>query len=51
MAGTRLGELASSSPSRTTRTFDVGCRPAAFSASMAETSAMIGDLSSDAERA
>ena len=51
IAGTRLGELASSSPSRMMRMFDEGCRPFAFSASSAATTATIGDLSSDADRA
>ena len=51
IAGTRLGDPASSSPSRITRMFDEGCRPFAFSASNAARSATMGDLSSDAERA
>ena len=51
MAGTRLGELASSSPSRMTRTFQVGLSDDAASASSAAQIATIGALSSEADRA
>ena len=51
IAGTRLGELASSSPSRMTRTFQAGLPPELLIASSAAQSATIGALSSDADRA
>jgi hypothetical protein len=51
IAGTRLGELASSSPSRMTRRFQPSLWPELLMASSAAQRATIGALSSDADLA